>query len=271
MADRFPKKYKNGVLKKAKLQFKMNEIDTSFKTLFEGFNLETIYAHYEPENYKCWVVRFPNDVINNRFKNIKSSEKERMRVKFADQEKRCPYVHEFIKIICNETMFKKNDHAARPAIFKEQIQEISDLYDDVWEFLQVHLKLKKDEYKDKQFKKENRDKLKKVRGYIKEQQEPGFEYAPDEFNPDIKDFRKIYKTIMCPLKEKCGKAKYQRWPSSNLKSNSKFGKDCPYAHHPMELEFPQTLESRYNASKWKKPITKPHMTISGPLFDCAGC
>jgi hypothetical protein len=49
------------------------------------------------------------------------------------------------------------------------------------------------------------------------------------------DYRKIYKTIMCPLKLECSKVKMQRWPYSNIKSHQKFGKDCPYAHHPMEL------------------------------------
>jgi len=53
--------------------------------------------------------------------------------------------------------------------------------------------------------------------------------------PEEIDQRKIYKTIMCPLKADCPKVKMQRWPSSNIPSKEKFGKDCPYAHHPMEL------------------------------------
>ena len=62
--------------------------------------------------------------------------------------------------------------------------------------------------------------------------------ADDDDDPDEVDYRKIYKTIMCPLKEQCSRVKMQRWPSSSLKSTTKFGKDCPYAHHPMELQFP---------------------------------
>jgi len=49
------------------------------------------------------------------------------------------------------------------------------------------------------------------------------------------DYRKIYKTIMCPLKNECPKLKLLRWPSSSIKTQCKVGKDCPYAHHPMEL------------------------------------
>lgn len=52
------------------------------------------------------------------------------------------------------------------------------------------------------------------------------------------DFRKIFKTIMCPLKDSCPKKLKQRWPYTLLKTHEKLGKDCPYAHHAMELAFP---------------------------------
>jgi hypothetical protein len=58
------------------------------------------------------------------------------------------------------------------------------------------------------------------------------------------DWRKVYKTIMCPLGDKCPKYKNLRWPSSAVKTTTKVGKDCPYAHHPMELEFAQTINMR---------------------------
>ena len=75
---------------------------------------------------------------------------------------------------------------------------------------------------------------------------------------------------MCPLKNKCTKVKFQRWPTSNVKSITNFGKDCPYAHHPMELQFPQTLTTRINASEYKKHIPNKPM-YTNPLFDCDGC
>jgi hypothetical protein len=58
----------------------------------------------------------------------------------------------------------------------------------------------------------------------------------------------MFKTIMCPLKDTCPKVKKARWPSSSLKTVTKFGALCPYAHHLMELEFPATLETKINAS-----------------------
>ena len=71
---------------------------------------------------------------------------------------------------------------------------------------------------------------------MKEQIEEGGDEANigDEESGE-KDFRKVFKTIMCPLKLDCPKVKMLRWPSSSIKSHTKFGKDCPYAHHPMEL------------------------------------
>lgn len=59
----------------------------------------------------------------------------------------------------------------------------------------------------------------------------------------------LFKTIMCPLKDKCPKVRKNRWPSSSLKTITQFGAMCPYAHHLMELEFPETIQSKINATK----------------------
>jgi hypothetical protein len=58
----------------------------------------------------------------------------------------------------------------------------------------------------------------------------------------------IYKTIMCPLKDKCPHDIRPRWPTSNTKAITKFGKDCPFAHHPMELKFPESLITSMKSS-----------------------
>jgi hypothetical protein len=44
---------------------------------------------------------------------------------------------------------------------------------------------------------------------------------------------------MCPFKEKCSKDKRPRWPTSAIKTQTSFGTECPYAHHAMELKFPE--------------------------------
>ena len=81
---------------------------------------------------------------------------------------------------------------------------------------------------------------------------------------------------MCPLKDACPKLIPPRWPASKHKSITRFGKDCPYAHHAMELQFPQTLDMRIAANKVcaaKDPMTAPSKRFinAGDLHDCIGC
>ena len=56
-----------------------------------------------------------------------------------------------------------------------------------------------------------------------------------------------FKTIMCPLVQSCPNDTRQRWPKSSDKAVTQFGAKCPYAHHYMELQFPQTLTTKINA------------------------
>ena len=90
------------------------------------------------------------------------------------------------------------------------------------------------------------------------------------------DYRKLFKTIMCPLKDACPKLIPPRWPSSKHKSITRFGKNCPYAHHPMELQFPQTLDMRIAANRAcakKDPSinNKNDFVNTGDLHGCVGC
>ena len=90
----------------------------------------------------------------------------------------------------------------------------------------------------------------------------------------------LFRSIMCPLKEKCPRDQRPRWPTSNTKSNTKFGDDCPYAHHQMELKFPESIVTKLSSSyqtiknmRSKVDFDKPREAFkpSGPLFDCSGC
>jgi hypothetical protein len=79
--------------------------------------------------------------------------------------------------------------------------------------------------------------------------------SPEEKKKKLleKSDQDIYKSIMCPLKyaylhliiiifrENCPDEVRPRWPISNKKTITKFGKKCPYAHHPSELRFPYSL------------------------------
>jgi len=92
--------------------------------------------------------------------------------------------------------------------------------------------------------------------------------------------RILFRTIMCPLKDKCPKIKKPRWPTSNTKSFTKFGEECPFAHHPMELQFPESIVTKISANvqriknlEQKLVNEKPREAFkpTGTLFDCIGC
>jgi len=90
----------------------------------------------------------------------------------------------------------------------------------------------------------------------------------------------LFKTIMCPLKERCSKVQNHRWPISNIKTVKKFGEHCPFAHHPMELNFPESVVSKLAASystiksitqKIDEEKSRAPFKPTGGLFDCVGC
>jgi len=56
--------------------------------------------------------------------------------------------------------------------------------------------------------------------------------------------RRKMREKMCPLKEMCPDDSRPRWPSSNRKTNSALGGECPYAHHVYELRFRKEMKSR---------------------------
>ena len=57
----------------------------------------------------------------------------------------------------------------------------------------------------------------------------------------------MFKTIMCPLGAQCPDHTKDRWPKSNLPTTTQVGYKCPYAHHPNELLFPQTIKAKIAA------------------------
>jgi len=137
------------------------------------------------------------------------------------------------------------DHKEKKAVYAEDFEAptMQGLYQEVWELLQEHIKEQREAAKAQERKDAQAKKLKATMRALKEQlDDPAFVPGEDGADPDGKepgpediDQRKIYKTIMCPLKADCPKVKMQRWPFSGISSKEKFGKDCPYAHHPMEL------------------------------------
>lgn len=166
----------------------------------------------------------------NRFLNQKALEKKYNQLP--------AYEKRFLTFIQDkqesERMSHNTDGQAKEKSEDFEKAVLGSVYNDLWDMMVWLLNLEKE--KDKKKKKmaiQGAD-LKKTRKDIE---------AEDQ------DVLRIYKCIMCPMKFDCPKVKRLRFPYSNLKANRKFGEDCPYAHHPMELQFPETLDVRMAANK----------------------
>lgn len=150
------------------------------------------------------------------------------------------------------------------------------LYDECWDVFTLLLKRAEEVERRRVGLAKRQKKLEETRAGLREQlaQPPDFDAGDEESGE--KDFRKLFKTIMCPLKDACPKLIPPRWPSSQHSAITRFGKNCPYAHHAMELQFPQTLDMRIAANKAcskKDPDAAPakRFVNAGDLYDCRGC
>ena len=262
-----PKIFKMGIVKKAMLHWKNDKHEESINTLYDGFNVERIFANYLAHDYKAWKNRV--EIQEGRFAKGIPKLKEEMERRFKVLKEKNPFILSFIEEIHEKSEDTIKHNQNKKAVYAENFDNpaLKAMYDEAWELLQLHIKKRGEQWKDSKRKKEQAKTIRKVYKTLNDQIEEGFDEG-DEV--DEVDYRKIYKTIMCPLKNRCAKVKFQRWPSSNLKSHTKFGKDCPYAHHPMELQFPETLQMRMKAAKTKSTIQSAPFSCTGPLYDCPG-
>lgn len=104
----------------------------------------------------------------------------------------------------------------------------------------------------------------------------------DRVEDQQENCKMLFKSIMCPLGERCNKDNRSRWPKSGTKTVTPFGRMCLYAHHYHELEFPETLNTKIAAiNKMKKGLASTAETeaknVKGPfippnnLKNCSGC
>ena len=257
-ATRNPRIYKQGVLKKAKLYFKNGKIEESYKELFHGFNVPRVLANFREKEFKAWKNMF--DIESGKNTGKVTALTDEMKKRYDESGvKNKPWLTELFEDCVKISEQEIKDHPQKKAVFAEVFDNpsLKAMYDECNALLNMHIQKRYEAWKEKERKKKQGETLKHEKKTLKQQIEEGFDDAgegADGFDTE-KDYRKIYKTIMCPLKDQCQKVKMQRWPSSGLKSITKFGKDCPYAHHPMELQFPETLDMRIAANNKKM---KPH-------------
>ena len=102
-----------------------------------------------------------------------------------------------------------NELAEKKSVYAEQLDAASfqALYEECWDLLQLIFKKKEDEEKRFATHKRAGKDLTRIQKVYKEQLETGFDEPGEGEESTEKDYRKIYKTIMCPLKERCPKYK----------------------------------------------------------------
>lgn len=199
------------------------------KTISEDEFIMVMRQNKKGNNAKTDLVREMQFQVN-RFLNQKALEKKYNQL--PGYEKR------FLSFIQDkqesERMSQNADGQAEAKREELDNPVLKAVYNDLWDILQWLLQFEKEKDKKKKKMAKQGAQLRKTRKDIE---------AEDQ------DVLRIYKSIMCPMKFDCPKVKRLRFPYSNLKANRKFGEDCPYAHHPMELQFPETLDVRMSANK----------------------
>lgn len=115
--------------------------------------------------------------------------------------------------------------AERKAIYYEQLDNpaFQALYEECWDLLQEIFKRTAEEEKRKDKNRKADRELREVMRILDEQLKNGFDESeeqktgsmPSEATAKTVDFRKLFKTIMCPLGKNCPKYLGPRWPASN--------------------------------------------------------
>lgn len=144
--------------------------------------------------------------------------------------------------VLSEVKGDNEREAEKRSVFSEKLDEpaFAALYEEAWDLVQELFKRKEKEEKHRIVHEMQERRLRHAQATLKKQLQDGFEPEVDKFAGDkkAKDFRKLFKTIMCPLANACPQFSNSRWPQSKDPTTRRVGDACPYAHHPMELQFP---------------------------------
>ena len=213
-----PEVFKSGKLKKAKLMYREGKFELAMNTLAEGFNIESLNKHYNVKYQKQLLVK----TMMNKMKEKR----------LASEESKKPLGSTIahLKERVEDTQKKMAQEYFENAKLLPILREAYDLY--------AELEGKKEQAEKK---------IKAIQKAKVSMKETMNKQASTIVSAD-EDKKVLFKTIMCPLGDSCPKVKKSRWPNSSLKSVTNFGALCPYAHHFMELEFPESLVTKISAS-----------------------
>lgn len=251
-----PEVYKAGVLKRAKLMYKEGKFEEALKRLYDGFNVESIRRRFNPDYMKKMVVE--------------KSILEKM-LKKKEQDKRGSSANGLTRI---QGMKDEPDSQKKRPEEDWENKKLLPIFEEAYKLInEIEQRKTKAEQRIKRIERQQSRMRKSMKSFSV--------YKRSQTRIDISKEEKIlFRSIMCPLKDKCPRDMRPRWPTSNTKSITKFGAECPFAHHPMELKFPESIITKLSASHQTiknlrdsidtmkpKEVFKP----SGALFECSGC
>lgn len=251
-----PEVFKAGVLKRAQLMYKEGKFDDALKRLYDGFNVDSIRKRFDPKYMKRLIadqylkkLAFSKSKSNERDSSASTLKRVQALKDEPDSQKKMP-----------EEDF---DNKKLLPILKQAFDLINEIEN-------------RKNATEARIKKIERQQLR-----LRKSLTSFSVYKRSQTRADLSKGEKIlFRTIMCPLREKCPKDMRPRWPTSNTKSITKFGEECPFAHHQMELKFPETIITKLSAThntiknlKGQIDSAKPKEVFkpSGPLHECSGC
>ncbi len=229
--------------------------DDALKRLYDGFNVESIKKRFDPH----YMTRLVGDAFLKKKRERESKEREEAKAKSGLTR---------IENLKDQPESQKK-RAEEDFENKKLVSILREAYDLI---KKIEDRKEATEKRIKQIENRQKSLKKSLRSFSS--------YKRSQTRMDDGKEMILYRTIMCPLREKCPSDMRPRWPTSNTRSKTKFGQECPFAHHPMELQFPESIITKLSASrhtikalreKVDKEKPKDVFKPSGKLFDCVGC
>lgn len=195
-----PAIFKAGVLKLARQYYAAGRYKDARNKLREGFNIKSLYRNFDPQRLKKLEIKEAKEKAEQKRKHLEAG----LKVENIKEE--------------------EDDQANMPAEDPNLpvVIEAWDLWMDLERDMVTKMKLSK-ELEQKRKKKE--EEIKRA-----EERKSATGRSMKSTSAERRE-KKVYKSMMCPLKDRCPGDIRPRWPMSNTTAHTKMGAKCPYAHH----------------------------------------
>ena len=229
-----PEIYKAGMLKKAKLFKEKGKYDDAMNCLTKSFNIGSLRRNFEPDFFKKEQIQ--KAVVKEAMASALQKKKDGDTTGKEEDAKKKTGIEALAHLREEVADVQKNMPAED--FTKGKLLPILEEAYHLWKELDTRKERAEKECK----------RIEKVKQKMIAEKKSAMEATLSRDDPDEKAQTYLFKTIMCPLGDACSKVRKARFPKSSIKSVTQFGALCPYAHHYMELVFPETHQNKINAT-----------------------